>query len=111
MSGAIIATTAVAAAATVGASIYSGRKQEKQARAAADQAQRNADQAQRNADKQAKAAEEATNRAEQKSANAAARLDEAALAGKAGMSGTMLTGPQGVDPSQLMLAKNTLLGS
>ena len=109
MSGAIsattlIAATAVTAAATVGASIYSGRKQEKQARAAADQAQRNAD-------KQAKAAEEATNKAEQKSANAAARLDEAALAGKAGMSGTMLTGPQGIDPSQLMLGKNTLLGS
>ena len=109
MSGAISATTllaatAVTAAATVGASIYSGRKQEKQARAAADQAQRNAD-------TQAKAAEEATNKAEQKPANAAARLDEAALAGKAGMSGTMLTGPQGIDPSQLMLGKNTLLGS
>lgn len=109
MSGAIsattlIAATAVTAAATVGASVYSGRKQEKQARAAAEQAQRNADQ-------QVKAAEEATNKAEQKTANAAARLDEVALAGKAGMSGTMLTGPQGIDPSQLMLGKNTLLGS
>lgn len=109
MSGAIsattlIAATAVTAAATVGASVYSGRKQEKQARAAAGQAQINAD-------KQAKAAEEATNKAEQKQANAAARLDEAALAGKAGASGTMLTGPQGIDPSQLMLGKNTLLGS
>ena len=109
MSGAIsattlIAATAVTAAATVGASVYSGRKQEKRARAAADQAQRNAD-------KQAKAAEEATNKAEQKTANAAARLDEAALAGKAGMSGTMLTGPQGVAPDLLNLGKNTLLGS
>lgn len=104
MSGAILAVTAVTAAATVGASIYSGRKQEKQARAASEQAQRNAD-------NQAKAAEEATNKAEQKTANAAARLDEAALAGKSGVSGTMLTGPQGVDPSQLMLGKNTLLGS
>ena len=108
MSGAIsattlIAATAVTAAATVGASIYSGSKQKKQARAAADQAQRNAD-------TQAKAAEEATNKEEQKQANAAARLDEAALAGKSGVSGTMLTGQQGVDPSQLMLGKNTLLG-
>ena len=109
MSGAISATTllaatAVTAAATVGASVYSGRKQEKQARAAAEQAQKNADQ-------QVKAAEEATNKAEQKSANAAASRDEAALAGKSGVSGTMLTGPQGIDPSQLMLGKNTLLGS
>ena len=109
MSGAIsattlIAATAVTAAATVGASVYSGRKQEKQARAAAEQAQKNADM-------QVKAAEEATNKAEQKSANAAASRDEAALAGKAGVSGTMLTGPQGIDPSQLMLGKNTLLGS
>ena len=105
MSGAISATTLIAATAvTAAATVYSGRKQEKRAREAAAQAQRNAD-------KQAKAAEEATNKAEQKSANAAARLDEAALAGKAGMSGTMLTGPQGIDSSQLMLGKNTLLGS
>jgi hypothetical protein len=32
------------------------------------------------------------------------------LAGKAGQSGTMLTGPQGVDPTQLTLGKQTLLG-
>mgnify|MGYP000367229054 CR=1 FL=1 len=109
MSGAIsastlLAATAITAAASVGASVYSGRKQQKQARAAAEQAQQNAD-------RQVKAAEEATNKAEQKSVNAAASRDEAALAGKAGVSGTMLTGPQGVDPSQLMLGKNTLLGS
>ena len=109
MSGAIsastlLAATAITAAASVGASVYSGRKQQKQARAAAEQAQKNAD-------RQVKAAEEATNKAEQKSVNAAASRDEAALAGKAGVSGTMLTGPQGIDPSQLMLGKNTLLGS
>ena len=32
------------------------------------------------------------------------------MAGKAGQSGTMLTGPQGVDPSSLLLGKSSLLG-
>lgn len=103
MSGAI---TAIAVASVVGAaaSIHQGHQQKKQARFTASQAQANAD-------RQAKAAEEATNKAEQKSANAFAFRDEAAQVGKAGVSGTMLTGAQGVDPNQLSLGKNTLLGA
>jgi hypothetical protein len=32
------------------------------------------------------------------------------MASGSGASGTMLTGPQGIDPQQLALGKNTLLG-
>lgn len=62
-------------------------------------------------DKQLKAAEEATNRANMKRPNTARIIDEASQAGKSGASGTMLTGPQGIDTSTLTLGKNTLLGA
>lgn len=61
-------------------------------------------------DKQLKAAEESMNRATQKRPNTSSILSEAEQAGKAGVSGTMLTGPLGVDPSELKLSKSTLLG-
>lgn len=61
-------------------------------------------------DKQLKAADENMNRATQKRPNTARIVDEAAQAGKAGASGTMLTGPQGVDPGVMQLGKTTLLG-
>lgn len=62
-------------------------------------------------DKQLKAADENMNRATQKRPNTARIVDEAAQAGKAGASGTMLTGSQGVDPTALQLGKTTLLGA
>lgn len=57
------------------------------------------------------ATDEANNRANAKAPDSAAAMAANVLAGKAGNSGTMLTGPTGVDPSQLTLGKNTLLGS
>lgn len=81
------------------------------AKAAEKSAEKSASQAQANAEKQAKAADEATNRANTKRADTGAALDSATQAGKAGASGTMLTGPQGIDPAALNLSKNTLLGS
>lgn len=98
-----ITIMAVAAAVGTGASIYSGMEQKK----AADNASR---QAQANADKMASEADQATNRANQKRPDTAAILGAAQQAGRAGASGTMLTGPTGVDPSTLQLGKNTLLG-
>jgi len=86
-----------------------------QAKAAAQeqaaQAEKARLQAEANAKKQEKSADEATNRSNQKRADTGAALDSAIQAGKAGASGTMLTGPQGVDPNMLNLGKNTLLGS
>lgn len=62
-------------------------------------------------DKQLKSADENMNRALQKRPNTARIQDEAAQAGKAGASGTMLTGSQGIDPSKLQLGRNSLLGA
>ena len=42
--------------------------------------------------------------------DAAGALAAAMQSGKAGGSGTMLTGPSGVDPAALQLGKSTLLG-
>lgn len=54
--------------------------------------------------------DEAINRANAKTPDTAAAMAQAILAGKAGNSGTMLTGPQGIDPTQLTLGKSSLLG-
>lgn len=62
-------------------------------------------------DKQLKAADESLNRASQKRPNTARIVDEASQAGKAGASGTMLTGPTGVDSGSLQLGRSTLLGA
>lgn len=53
-------------------------------------------------------AQEAANRANQKAPDVADLLK--ANTGKGAASGTMLTGPMGVDPNALALGKNTLLG-
>lgn len=63
-----------------------------------------------NAARTEKAATEATNRANQKQVNSSALLSSNQLAAKGGQSGTMLTGPVGVDPGSLSLGKTTLLG-
>lgn len=104
MSGAATAVMAAAAVAGAAISYQNGQDQKKAAERAAQQADANAK-------KQEKAADEATNRANQKRADPMAAMDAATQAGKSGASGTMLTGPQGIDPAALNLGKNTLLGS
>lgn len=99
MSGAI---TAIAVGTAV-ASIYSGNQQAKAQKKAMAQAQANAD-------KQATAAEQAMNAANQKRPDTSAILDAATQAGRGGVSGTMLTGAQGIDPNSLALGRNSLLG-
>lgn len=98
-----VAATVFAAVISAGVSYYNGQQQAKHNKQAMAQAQANAD-------RQAKQAEEDMNRANQKSPDTSALLSAAQQAGKAGISGTMLTGPQGIDPSTLMLGKSTLLG-
>ena len=99
-----VETIAAAAAISSAAySIYSGE------RAASAQADAQA-QAKANANKAAADADQANNRANQKRPDTLAILGAAQQAGKAGASGTMLTGPTGVDPSTLQLGKSTLLG-
>ena len=93
----------IAAIATVAVtSIYSANK-------AADAQKDAMAQAQANASMQAKAADEAMNAANRKKPDTLAIL-EAAQAGSSGPSGTMLTGPQGIDKNSMSLGKSTLLG-
>jgi hypothetical protein len=66
--------------------------------------------AQASATKNAQMADEANNQANAKSPDSAALLAANLAAGKQGASGTMLTGPSGIDPTQLTLGKSTLLG-
>ena len=100
----ILAGAALAAAATgTGYSIYEGER-------AADAQHRSQRQALAASGAAAKAADEANNRANQKRPNANAILDSAQQAAKGGMGGTLLTGPQGVNPGELSLGKSTLLG-
>lgn len=87
----------------VGYNVHSGQ----QAAKAQSNAQRDALDA---SQKQAALAEQATNRANQKRPDISAILSAAQMAGRAGASGTLLTGPGGVNPSALSLGKNTLLG-
>lgn len=56
-------------------------------------------------------ADQANNAATAKKPNLATLLGANQAAAKGGVSGTMLTGPAGIDPNTLQLGKNTLLGS
>ena len=81
----------------------------------ADQSRSNAnranDLAKANAKKNLQLTDEANNRANAKTPDIGAMLAANMLSAKAGNASTMLTGPTGVDASQLTLGKNTLLGS
>lgn len=103
MSGYTSAVLVGAALTSTAYSAYAGNK--------AGQDQRSAQrQSMRTAQDQANAAEQASNKANQKRPDIAGALASAMLAGKAGSSGTMLTGPGGIDPNALQLGKSTLLG-
>lgn len=99
------ASAVMAAAAVAGAYIsYENGKEQKSA------AERAMQQAQQNALKQETQADQAFNAANRKKPDTNALLSAAQQSGKAGASGTMLTGPQGVSPDLLTLGRNTLLG-
>lgn len=79
----------------------------------ADKARRSQNQANDAARARAEQLAAATTRAENKAGKApdlGALLGTNALANKSGAGSTLLTGPQGVDPSRLTLGRNTLLG-
>lgn len=97
--------TLMAGAALLGAGVsYANGQQQKEATEKASR------QAQQNAAKMAADADQANNRANQKKPDTSAILSAAQQSGKAGASGTLLTGPQGVDLNALTLGKNVLLG-
>ena len=94
---------AVAMVANTGYSIYEGERN-------ADMQNRSQRQALADSRATAQSADEANNRANQKRPNANAILAAAQQAAKGGMGGTLLTGPQGVNPGEMSLGKSTLLG-
>lgn len=96
-------TGAIAAVASLAATVYSAD----QSRSAQNKA---TDNAKANAARQAKSSDEAQNQANAKAPDVNAELSAAQQAAKGGPGSTMLTGPGGVDPSTLTLGKSTLLG-
>tara|TARA_R100001510_G_scaffold2573_1_gene1971 strand:- start:111 stop:437 length:327 start_codon:yes stop_codon:yes gene_type:complete len=95
---------------SVGYQIYSGEKQRQQQK----KQLRLQEQANRDARQQAKEAADRAdvemNRANRKRADVSAIQSKEEQAALTGPAGTMLTGVQGVDPNQLNLGGNTLLG-
>ena len=69
-----------------------------------------ATQARENAQRTEAAATRETNKVNAKAPDVNALMAANALGAKGGAGSTMLTGPQGVDPSTLTLGKKTLLG-
>lgn len=102
-SAAAVGTMAYVGAASVAAQAYSANKQAKATNAATAQATAQAK-------AQADAADQANNKANARTADIGAMQSSAEQAAKGGVSGTLLTGPQGVDPKALLLGKTTLLG-
>lgn len=99
----VTAVMAIGALAGAGASVYTGQQQAaatKKASAAATA----------NADKTAREAERERNRVNARKPNVAGLIAANQQSAQSGASGTMLTGPSGVDPNTLSLGKNTLLG-
>ena len=103
---AIVASTVVSA----GVSYYQGQQQKKQQKKQlAMQKQANED-AKTRAKEAADRADIEQNRANRKRADVAAIQSKEEQAALTGPAGTMLTGVQGVDPDNLTLGGNTLLG-
>ena len=62
------------------------------------------------AEQQMSMSQQANNRANQATPDTAAIMGMSQQAAKGGAGSTLLTGPGGIDPNQLALGKNTLLG-
>ena len=113
MSGVITAAVVTAAAAAVAGTAYSvvaneqGKKAQQNAMNQQQQAQ---NQAIAQAQMQASKSQEAINAANRKAPDVSGILSSAARQASGGPSGTILTGPGGVNPAQLPLGRSTLLG-
>ena len=96
----------------LGYSIASGEDAKKKQASALSKQESAQAQAVKAAEGQRKRSEMAINQANRQTPNVAGIMQSArAGGGDSGASGTMLTGPTGVDPNALALGKSTLLGS
>ncbi len=102
-----VAWAGIAVASATAYSAYSASQNAAKANATQQQAMQ---QAKGIADQQATVQTEQINKANAKSPDVGALLSANAQAAKGGQSGTMLTGPGGIDPNTLSLSKSSLLG-
>ena len=109
--GAVMAGTAAAAtAAGTGYTIAAGEDAKRKQEDALTRQKKAQTEAANAAQGQRRQSEMAINKANQQAPNVAGIMQSASAAA-GGSSGTMLTGPTGVDPNALALGKSTLLGS
>ena len=103
---AVVASTVVAA----GSAYYQGQQQKKQQRKQLEQQRRFNEEAKTRAKEAKDQADIEQNRANRKRADVSAIQSKEEQSALTGPAGTMLTGVQGVDPDNLTLGGNTLLG-
>lgn len=96
--------------ATIGSAVLGAVVSGMSAQGAAKDAKKSAAAQQSNADKLYAQQEQQNNKQNARGPNVDALFAQNQVEGQAGASGTMLTGPTGVDPNTLSLGKNTLLG-
>ena len=107
---AVTAVITAAAATTTYVAVSSANEQRRvQKQALAEQRKAN-EQAQTRALAEQQRSEQEYNRANRQNVDVTSALDASELSARQGASGTMLTGTEGVDPDQLKLGGNTLLG-
>jgi hypothetical protein len=103
-------TAAAATAAGTGYAIASGEDAKKKQAQALSRQESAQTQAVNAAEGQRKKSEMAINQANRQTPNVAGIMESASASAAGGPSGTMLTGPTGVNPNALSLGKSTLLG-
>ena len=106
----VLASVAATAAAGTGYAIAAGEEQKRAQANSMQQQQRAQQQAVAQAEAQSAKSQEAINAANRKAPDVSGILSSAARQASGGPSGTMLTGPGGVNPAQLPLGRSTLLG-
>ena len=103
----------VAAIAAVGSTfvaVKSANEQRKIQRQALEDQRKANERAESRAMAEKQRSEQEYNRANRQNVDVESSLDAAELSAQQGASGTLLTGNMGVDPDQLNLGQNTLLG-
>ena len=104
------AAAVVAAIGSTYVAVTSANKQRKVQEKALEEQREANERAEQRAKQEVERSEQEYNRANRQEVNVENALDASELASKQGASGTLLTGAAGVDPNQLNLSKNTLLG-
>jgi uncharacterized protein HemX len=103
-------TAAVAAVVGTTYAVYSGEQAKDRQKEGLRQQEAAQTQQLTQAKEAAATSQQNINKANQRRPDTQAVMADAEMGAAGGQSGTMLTGPQGIDPQQLALGKNTLLG-